>query len=273
MTLQISDDFDLERIAQSGQCFRWEKIDDKTYRITALDECLYVEKIGKTEFAFDCDEETFQAKWHSYFDLDEDYRKIRRRIDRENDPFLHTAAGKERGIRILRQDPWEMLISFIISQNRNIPAIQKSIELLSEACGQKKKDSRGEYYHCFPTAKALSRLSDQSLEKCRLGYRAKYVTAAAKAVCEGAIDFHELTAMSSEDAITELTKLYGVGVKVANCVALFGLHQLNAFPIDVWVKRILENEYKEGYPFEKYAPYNGVYQQYMFAYYRKVVMD
>lgn len=92
-------------------------------------------------------------------------------------------------------------------------------------------------------------------------------------MCEGAIDFDELTGMSPGDMITELTKLYGVGVKVASCVALFGLHQLNAFPIDVWVKRILENEYKEGYPFEKYAPYNGVYQQYMFAYYRKVVMD
>lgn len=125
-------------------------------------------------------------------------------------------------------------------------------------------------YHCFPTPKALSRLSDKSLEKCRLGYRIKYVRAAAKTVCEGVIDFNDLSGMSPEDAITELTKLYGVGVKVASCVALFGLHQLNEFPIDVWVKRILENEYKDGYPYEQYAPYNGIYQQYMFAYYRKM---
>ena len=134
MILTIKDDFDLEKIAESGQCFRWKRLEKTTYRIIKTDQCLYVSSLGGNQYEFDCDDETFQSVWSSYFDLETNYQSIRERIP-EEDVFLRTAMEQEIGIRILRQDSWEMLITSIITQNRNIPAIQRSIELMSEMCG------------------------------------------------------------------------------------------------------------------------------------------
>jgi N-glycosylase/DNA lyase len=294
---QISDDFDLEKIAESGQCFRWEKTDaiendscspmnkqetEKqrnkadsashpcTYRILAGNSCLYITELdaGQGLYELGCSEEDFSNFWHSYFDLGENYRCIRERIDRAQDPFLWEAAEQEKGIRILRQDPWEMLITFIISQNKNIPGIRRCVESLSQSCGEKMLDSNGIPYYAFPTPQQVASLSDDALAQCRLGYRCKYVKAAAEAVLMEKINLKELITADEKSAMKSLTALYGVGIKVANCVSLFGLHHVDAFPIDVWVKKILSQEYPDGYPYDQYSPYNGIYQQYMFAYYR-----
>ena len=223
MIVQIIDDFDMAKIAESGQCFRWTRVDGGSYRVIAGGACV---------------------------------------------PFLWQAAESEKGIRILRQDPWEMLVTFIISQNRNIPAIKRSVELLSESCGEMKRDPRGVSYYAFPSPEAVAALSGESLNECRLGYRCKYVHAAAESVLSGKIDLEQLLTADEKSTIEALTGLFGVGVKVANCVSLFGLHHVDAFPVDVWIKRILEQEYPKGYPYESYSPYNGIYQQYMFAHYR-----
>ncbi len=225
MQVRIEDDLDLKKISESGQCFRWTEISPGTYQIIAQNQCLRI-------YGF----------WFNYLDLDESYESIRRRISREKDEFLFHAAEYEKGVRILRQDPWEMLITFIISQNKNIPAIRRSVEKLAELCGMEMTNGSGVRYFAFPTPDALEELQDDQLKECGLG------------------------------AMTTLTGLTGVGKKVASCVALFGLHHLNSFPIDVWIKRILEEQYPEGYPFEKYSPYNGVYQQYMFDFYRNTSM-
>lgn len=269
MIIKPDDDFDLNKIADSGQCFRWEKTDDHTYRIPHKGFCLYIRELGAGAFELDCPEEEFDAVWSDYFDLQECYSGIRARINPEEDPFLHKAAEYEKGIRILRQDPWEMLVTSIITQNRNIPAIQRSVSLLSEACGEKQTDAKGLHYYTFPEPEAILSLTDSDLNACRLGYRCKYVRAAAEAVVAGDINLDAVRAMDEPEAVAALTKLYGVGTKVASCVTLFGMHHLDAFPIDVWIQRILAAEYPDGYPFEKYSPYNGIYQQYMFAYYRK----
>ncbi len=268
MILRITDDFDLDRIAESGQCFRWERIAQSSYRILNGGYCLYAEALGDRRFAFSCGEAEFDAVWRGYFDLDENYAAIRARISQDADPFLHAAAEQEKGIRILRQDPWETLITFILSQNKNIPAIRRCVEALCE-CGEPKTDSRGRGYRAFPTPAPVAALSGEELKACRLGYRCGYVHEAAVAAAEGKLDLNALRNADEKDTLRALTELLGVGVKVASCVSLFGLHHLNAFPKDVWIKRILENEYPEGYPFEAYAPYNGVYQQYMFAFYRE----
>ncbi len=268
MILSITDDFDLDRIADSGQCFRWKKIDAHTYRIIAGAGCLHITALSSNRYDLDCSVEEFRGFWRSYLDLDENYARVRARIDPASDPFLYTAAEHEKGIRILRQDPWEMLITFIISQNRNIPAIRRSVELLAEHCGEERTDSRGEPYYAFPTAQAIVEVSDGVLEACRLGYRSRYVRAAAGSVLRGEIDLEELRHTDEEHTIRALTGLLGVGVKVANCVSLFGLHHVDAFPQDVWIKRILAQEYPQGFHFEEYAPYNGIFQQYMFAWYR-----
>ena len=268
MILSFTDDLDLDRIADSGQCFRWIKIEPRTYRIITGSRCLYLTALDENRYELDCSEESFDTFWRSYLDLDEDYARIRARIDPKSDPFLALAAENEKGIRILRQDPWEMLVTFIISQNRNIPAIRRSVELLAEQCGKKRIDSRGEAYYAFPTPDAVAALSDEDLNRCRLGYRCRYVHAAALSVLRGEISLLKLRDADEEATLAALTGLLGVGVKVANCVSLFGLHHLNAFPRDVWVNRVLAQEYPKGYPFEAYSPYNGIYQQYMFAWYR-----
>ena len=268
VTVQISDDFDLEKIAESGQCFRWEQTDSDTWRIIAGKSCLRVTDLRGGHFEMDCTQEGYDSFWHDYFDLDENYRNVRERIDPGEDPFLWQAAEFEKGIRILRQDPWEMLITFIISQNRNIPAIKRSVELLALSCGDLRHDSGGMPYYAFPEPEAVLALSGDELTECRLGYRCRYVHEAARAVLDGDIDLKGLLTADEDTTIKALTALLGVGVKVANCVSLFGLHHINAFPIDVWVKRILEDQYPDGYPYDRYAPYNGIYQQYMYAYYR-----
>ena len=270
MDITITDDFDLGKIAESGQCFRWMRTDHDTWRIIAGDQCVYVSDLGNARYRFDCAETIFRDFWAGYFDLDENYRRIRERVCKANDPFLGSAAKQEKGIRILRQNPWETMITFIISQNRNIPAIRRSVELLSSMCGSRLHDSRDMEYCAFPTPEQLASLNEDQLTECRLGYRWKYVRTAAEAVQQGKIHLEEIGHSNCEELIRELTSLYGIGNKVACCIALFGFHQLDAFPRDVWINRVLANEYPDGYPFEQYSPYNGVYQQYMFAYYRNL---
>jgi N-glycosylase/DNA lyase len=271
MIRKITDDFNLEKIAESGQCFRWKKIlhqDNITYRIISQDHCIYVSDLGGQEFDFSCSKSNFDSYWTNYFDLELNYAAIRSRIDPDMDPFLFSAASFEQGIRILRQDPWEMLITFIISQNKNIPAIKKSVELLCETCGEKKTDPMKLPYYAFPSPEAVANLSEKQLKACKLGYRWKYIRSAAEDVLSGQIDLHTLPDTDEAATIQSLTNIYGVGIKVANCVSLFGLHHINAFPIDVWVQRILDEHYPDGYPYDRYHPYNGIYQQYLFAYYR-----
>ncbi len=268
MRIEIRDDLDLERIAESGQCFRWEALAGDTWRIPHRGRRLYITRVKDGLFDLDCAPAEFDALWRAYFDLDTDYRGIRARISRDKDPYLWEAARAEQGIRILRQDPWEALVSFIISQNRNIPAIRRSVELLCRAAGAECTDGRGKTFYAFPEPEAVLALTEAELSACRLGYRTKYVRAAALAAAEGSLDLAALGEAGQEEALAALTALYGVGNKVACCAALFGLHQLDAFPVDVWMRRVLEAEYPGGYPKEAYSPYNGVYQQYLFAYSR-----
>ena len=276
MEIHITDDFDLDRIADSGQCFRWRKDDSGAYRIIHKGHCLKIRSLGNAMFRLSCSEDEYREIWHDYFDFGENYRSVRERVSREEDPFLADACEYGKGIRILRQDPWEMLVSFIISQNKNIPAIKKSIELLCETAGtrcesrEQEREDDGSYYQ-FPTPEEILALSDEALAACRLGYRCRYVKAAAADVAEGKLDLDSLFGAREEETIKGLMSVCGVGVKVANCISLFGLHHIDAFPIDVWIRRILDNEYPSGYPKERYSPYNGIYQQYMFYYYRNLI--
>ena len=272
MEIHITDDFNLDRIADSGQCFRWRKDDSGAYRIIHKGHCLKIRSLGNAMFRLSCSEDEYREIWHDYFDFGENYRSVRERVSREEDPFLADACEYGKGIRILRQDPWEMLVSFIISQNKNIPAIKKSIELLCETAGKRCENTEQEREDdgqlVFPSPEQILSLSDEALAACRLGYRCRYVKAAASDVAEGKLDLDSLRDAPEEETIKGLMSVCGVGVKVANCISLFGLHHIDAFPIDVWIRRILQNEYPAGYPKEKYSPYNSIYQQYMFYYYR-----
>ena len=169
------------------------------------------------------------------------------------------------GIRILRQDLWEMIISFIISQRKSIPAIRSSIESLCQAYGE--DIVVGDVnFKAFPKAEALSRLSLDDLKAHGVGYRDKYILAAANDVVAGRLDLDKLSNMDEEEARAALLDLFGVGIKVANCVLLFALHHVDSFPIDVWIQRVIDQEYGGQFPIEQYSGFAGIVQQYMFYY-------
>ncbi len=270
MKIRIEDDFDLGKIADSGQCFRFNESGDG-YSVLSLDKHLFIKKLEADEYELDCSKDDFERFWKGYFDLDLSYRDIRGRIDKEKDSYLYSASEFGKGIRILRQDPWEMLISFIISQRKNIPAIKASIEKLCERAGEAiGEDENGKLLYSFPTPEKLAGLSLDELSACSLGYRDKYVMKAARDVAAGSVDLMAYKELGDDELMERLLELFGVGVKVANCEILFGYHRLDAFPRDVWINRVLEMHYPQGFMFDRYAPYNGIMQQYLFFYSRSL---
>ena len=246
------EELDIRKIAESGQTFRMKQTGDK-WLLCSADRIAFA-KENEDSLAIESDDAAF---WCDYFDMQTDYKAIRESIDPE-DLYLTEAADFSKGIRILRQDLFEMLISFIISQRKSIPAISSSIEKI---CGGFDKP--------FPSCSELAEFSEAKLASCGLGYRVPYIMKAASDAAEGSLDLEKLSELSDEDLVKELMKIYGVGIKVANCVALFGYHRISAFPVDVWIKRVLDEYYPQGFPFESYKGYAGVLQQYMFYYARK----
>ena len=273
MVTIIQKNFDIDQICNSGQCFRMSKISEHTYSVIAygnyieiLQEKIKEDGIGtQYKLTFSCEEDEFLTIWKQYFDLDTDYEKIIESIPKE-DAYLTKAAQFGEGIRILRQDPWEMIITFIISQQNNIKRIRKCIETICERYGEKKQNFRGEFYYDFPTKEQLARATEEELRDCNLGYRSKYIVKTTKSILNHEVDLEKLKTMNFEEAKQELLKLTGIGVKVAECICLFGLHHMDGFPIDTHIKQVLEQNYKDGFPFERYKGYAGVIQQYIFYY-------
>ncbi len=260
--------FDAEAIAESGQCFRWQKTPSGGFRIVALGHVLHLRQDpGTGRITADCTKREFQKIWAPYLDADTDYEAIIRSIPR-SDAYLRKAAEVGTGIRILRQDSWETLISFIISQRKNIPAIRQAVEKLCEAAGRVITEEEGAPVFAFPDAAALSRLSMEQLQACGLGYRAKYIHEAARRYGKKGWPGRTLEQLGDEDLLEELCGIFGVGRKIAHCTMLFGFHRLGAFPMDVWMRRVEERRYPKGIPVEAYGPWAGVMQQYMFAYER-----
>lgn len=257
-------DFDIRQIAESGQCFRMRKIGEMRYSITAMGSYLEISQEGEA-VTFFCDDEEYDRIWRDYFDLDTDYGFFKGSIDKE-DSYLTEAVKKGYGIRILRQDVWEMLVTFLISQNNNIPRISKNIEGLCGKFGKKRQTTDKKIYYDFPEPGVLARLNKEELKELALGYRDKYILSAAKAVDSGELDLEALKGLGYEEAHKALLGVFGVGKKVADCICLFGLYQLDAFPGDTHINAILDSHYQEGFPFQRYAGYAGVLQQYMFYY-------
>ena len=255
----VSDkDFDIRKIAESGQCFRMNEVEKDQWLCIALDRVLLVSPVCGG-YSFSCGPEEYEAFWEDYFDLRTDYSAIRRAIDPEDEYLLNAAKAGE-GIRILRQDPWEMLITFIISQRKNIPAIKASVEAICRLFGE----DLGFGIYAFPTPEALAWASEDQLKGCSLGYRVPYIMEAARMVSSGELDLAAIAAQSDEELLQTLQTVYGVGCKVANCVSLFGYHRIGAFPVDVWIKRVVDEHYSGAFPLERYEGFAGVLQQYMF---------
>lgn len=256
--------FSLEQICRSGQCFRMENTEEHVHRILAGDRYLKVRQ-EKDLCRFYCSQEEFTQFWKKYFDLDNDYGTYIEKAN-PNDAYLKHAIAFGSGMRILRQDLWEMIVSFLISQQNNIVRIRRCISNICEKYGKKKEAEDGTIYYAFPQPEALAGLSEDALKECNLGYRSKYVVRAARSVVTGEFDLEAVQGMSYRKAKEELLKLFGVGEKVADCICLFGLHHLQAFPMDTHIKQAMAAHYKRGFPNRRYRGFQGVMQQYIFYY-------
>ena len=261
-----NDYINLKQIAESGQCFRWKKMCPGRYFVISDGRaaCFFQEKTGIRILCRSKDEEYFRR----YLDLDTDYGKVIEQID-EKDDFLIGAAQMGRGIRILRQNLWEMIISFIISQRNNIPRIMKSIDALCEKLGEQIVfDYEGEHLvgYTFPSPEVIV---GADLSEFKFGYREKYIRQTAEDILEGKFDLEEVKDAVDEGKTPEqvkemLKQLKGVGEKVASCIQLFGLHQLELFPIDTWIAKVEKMYYNGHFPVEKYKDTAGIMQQYLF---------
>ena len=277
--------FDVAKVFDCGQCFRFDPVPNSPHETefsgVAFGRFVSFAQDGDTLYIYNSDERDFENIWKSFLGLDVDYSAVARDISlRSSNPALHSAVEFGKGIRILRQDPWEAICSFIISQNNNIPRIKKIIGALSQRCGsrvsvpEELRDhiSPDTVLYSFPEPAELLKLGVDGLFELKTGFRAKYIYDAAQKAVAGDIDYSFLK--NSEDTglcLEYLCGIKGVGPKVASCALLFGFARYDAFPVDVWIKRVIEKYFSDGandFSPDMLGPYAGIAQQYLFYYER-----
>ncbi|MBR3818819.1 MAG: DNA-3-methyladenine glycosylase 2 family protein [Clostridia bacterium] len=251
------DCFDLALTLDCGQAFRWVRIDEDEWHGVAFSRPLTLKKTEKGIEFIGTTKEDFESIWISYFDLERDYGTLCRRFTA--DRYLAEAVDTCYGIRLLRQEPWEAICSFIISQNNNIPRIKGIIDRLCRLLGE----PLGNDDYSFPSAQKIAEVGIEALAPIRAGFRAKYIIDAAEKVANGEIDIEKIYALTIDEGRDELIKIKGVGEKVAQCSLLYGFGKVDAFPVDVWVKRIMSELYPDGLP-ECTNGVRGIAQQYLF---------
>lgn len=304
--------FRIEQIFDCGQCFRFEPVESARVLTAPLEfegvaYGKYV-RFGQESpdrlIIYNTTPDEYERLWRHYLSLDTDYAAVRADIAAG---FANACGGYDRviadameygsGIRILNQEPWETVCSFIISQNNNIPRIKGLISALSRECGEPavlpsdasvpepaatpqpvsipesaatpQTVSIPESARCsFPTPESLCRLGEDGLAKLKVGFRAKYIYDAASRAADGRLDYDRIFAASTDDARELLCEVKGIGPKVANCALLFAFGKTDAFPIDVWIKRVLAEYYPQGLDITRLGRYAGIAQQYLFYYVR-----
>ena len=261
--LAACEELDIVKTFECGQCFRWNADADGVYRGVVRG---YPARVWTENGAVWIRSDAPETLWREYFDLGRDYAEISRGF--AGGEYLDKCTAFGRGIRILRQEPWEALCSFIISQCNNIKRIKGIVERLCAAYGEC-AELDGERFYTFPSADTLCTLREEDLAMLRCGYRAAYILSAARAVADGRLKLDALIECDYADAKRELLKLSGVGEKVANCVALFGLNHIEAFPIDVWMRRALRENFPPDFDPASLGEYAGLAQQYIFYYARE----
>ena len=274
----ISEDFEPKHVFECGQCFRWLREEDGSYTGVVQGKVINVKKENDLIIFDNTNKEDFENIWFDYFDLGRNYGEIKNQL-KVMDEYLEKATEFGKGIRILQQDGWEMLISFIISANNRIPMIQRAINNLSERYGKFIDEYRGKKYYAFPTPEELSTVSVEDIRACQTGFRDKYIKSVVDYVNENNEDVLSYRKLDTSECIKELVKFNGVGPKVADCIALFGMQKYDTFPVDVWVKRVMEEFYVEDnlslpkirkFALDKFGDLAGFAQQYLFYYSREL---
>lgn len=275
--------FNPDTIIKSGQVFRMYK-DGEFYFAYSGDKAISFKEIQEGVWNFYATQEDWAKFWYFYFDFITDYTVFNKKILRGNDDFLKKSLEFSKGMRILKQDLWETMVTFIISQQNNIPKITRTINILCEKFGTlnyHEIDSVGSLrnYYAFPTVEQIANLSIENLsDGTMLGYRAEYILKLAQDIQKRNYSLKKLTTLSYEEAIKKLQSVKGIGIKVSNCIALYGLHLMESYPIDTWMAKIIENDYSQysntedymRYINTKYKGYQGYVQQIQFLYKRNL---
>ncbi|MDF2877676.1 MAG: DNA-(apurinic or apyrimidinic site) lyase [Clostridia bacterium] len=274
--------FNIGQILESGQVFRFEKISDSSYLLNAKQKLIKIiqQQDSDSILIHNTTVSEFDEIWSSYLDLDTEYKHIVQVLS-QKDEYMAKAIAFGEGIRILRQDPWEMLISFIISQNKAIPQIKQCIKNLSQQFGDliDGYEEQDKMYYTFPTAKQLARASEEALRDCKVGFRAPYIMDACQKVLNEEVILNDLYICTAEEAKNKLMGIKGVGPKIADCILLFAYSKSEVFPTDVWIKRVIEGIYFKGketslkviqdFSKQYFGELSGYAQQYLFFYGRE----
>ncbi len=282
--------FDVSKVFDCGQCFRFDRVENSSHT-DEFSGCAYGKYISVAQdddklYIYNITADEYFKTFEHYLALDRDYSEINRDIlSLSDNPTLKEALDVSSGIRILKQEPWEAICSFIISQNNNIPRIKKIIASLSRECGKRVNvslmdehiasthmENEGNFFS-FPTADEILPLGVDGLFSLKTGFRAKYIFDAATRMSQGEIDISLLENAPTADAIAHLCSVKGIGPKVASCVLLFGLARLDAFPVDVWIKKVMAKYFDEDFEPSALGEYAGVAQQYLFYFERYLVGD
>lgn len=276
--LKEAKSFEPVHVFECGQCFRWTKEKDESYTGVIKNSVINVKKIGNDiHFSGNC-EGNIQTICEEYFNLQTNYEEIKEKLS-NIDEFLKNSIEYGKGIRILKQDLWETLLSFIISANNNIPRIKIIIERIAQKYGNK-IEFKNKIYYTFPTPKMLQSASVEDFRSLGLGFRDIRIYETVQKTLKGEINLEELKQEQNTEILREhLLKIPGVGPKVADCVLLFALNKFDVFPVDVWVKRVISELYfsnKEQTPKvihefaeKQYGNLAGLAQQYLFYWRRE----
>ncbi len=277
--LRECDSFCISDTLECGQCFRYERLGEEDYRLAAFGRMIRLKREHDSIVFYRVSEKDFREIWIPYFDLDRDYGKMKAYLSNA-DSILAEAIGFAPGIRVLRQDFFECLLTFILSQNSNIPKIKRAVENISSRYGEYIGEAEGKPYYSFPAVSSLKDVTEEDFREMKAGFRAKYLVDAVQKIANGDISLEELNKLDTAAAKEKLMTIKGVGPKVSDCVLLFSLGRAEAFPADVWVKRVMSYFYfqNKDTPLKEiqdkakngFGEYAGFAQQYLFHYARSL---
>lgn len=269
-------DFNIRHIFDCGQCFRWNKEEDESYTGVVKNKVINVLQEGNTVDFNNINSDDFQNSIKNYFDFDTDYETIKKTVN--TDDIMAQAIKFGDGIRILNQDEWETMISFMISANNRIPMIKKVIENLSTSFGDYLGNYKGKDYYSFPSAESLAAAPVEKILECKAGFRAPRIKEAANRFLTERDQIYNIRNISYDEGLAYLKTYTGIGDKVANCVLLFSMRHFDTFPVDVWVRRVMQTLYVDKetkdadikiFAEEKFGKFSGFAQQYLFYYARE----
>ena len=271
-------DFSLRQIYESGQAFRFKEVGEDAFLVVHLQHWAIVSQQGNTITLQNATLEECEDVWNGYFDLERDYHALKQSFLGLDD-YLDKAIAFGEGLRILNQDIFEMIITFIISANNHIPRIKNSIAKLCEFAGTPIGEYDEERIYAYPRAEKVQTLSQEQWDHIKLGYREKYIKKTVDMIVNQELDIAKLPSLDTLEAQKELMKLSGVGEKVADCILLFSMAKYDAFPMDTWMKKVMQHYYPDesmsnirrvrSLGVELFGPFAGIAQQYLFYYERE----